>query len=95
MKDPANADRLLALLADEPKPELSPYFEARLRRALNQPSPQPAYARAVRYGALVFMLFSAALLAGYDYLRWLIPLMIFLCMPEDWGDAVVRRFRHR
>jgi hypothetical protein len=95
MNDPTNVDRLLALLADETKPELSPYFEARLRRKLAEPLPKPEYARVVRYGSVVFMLFCAVLLASYDFLRWLIPLMIFLCMPEDWGEAVARRLRLR
>ena len=93
MKDPANVDRLLSLLADEKKPELSPYFEARLRRRLAEAPPKPEYARAVRYGALVFMVFSAALLGSNEYLRWLIPLVIFVFMPEDWGEAVARRRR--
>src|SRR5262245_47512182 len=73
MTDPASADRLLELLAREKQPELSPYFEARLRRRIAEPPPKPEYTRFVRYGALAFMLFSAALLASYDYLRWLIP----------------------
>jgi hypothetical protein len=67
MKDPANADRLLALLRMNPSRSSRRTSKPGLRRALNEPSPQPAYARAVRYGALAFMLFSAALLAGYDY----------------------------
>ena len=95
MNRPVNVDRMLALLAEEKQPRLSPYFEARVRRQLAEPAPRPGSARAVRYGALVFMVFSAVLLGSYDYLRWLVPLLIFACMPEDWSDAVARRFKLR
>jgi hypothetical protein len=84
---------MLALLAEEKKPELSPYFEARLRRALRDgQQPRPRYARAVRIGSLVLMALSVAMFWRLPHLQWLIPMVVWFYLPEDWGDAIARRF---
>ena len=99
MNQPNDLSRLLALLADENKPELSPYFEARLRRRLAQeqrdPICDPKLPRLIRQGTVALLILSALLLWRFPYLHWLIALLVVICLPEDWAGAIFSRLRRR
>ena len=87
-------ERLLAQLAHEEQPRLSPYFESRLRRALAEGrQPGSRLPLRLRQAAVVFFVFASVVLWSFPYLRWLVPLIVIQCLPEDWAAAIARRTR--
>ena len=94
-----DTDRLLALLSEEQRPQLSPYFEARLRRRIAEEQQTATnLPLRIRQAAVVFLLLAAVLLWQYPFLRWVVPLLILQTLPEDWTAAVTKQvdaIRHR
>ena len=94
MNDSNDVERLLALLAEEEQPRLSPYFESRLRRTLAEAGQADLkVSLRLRQAAVVFFVFASVVLWSFPYLRWLIPLMVIQCLPEDWAAAIAGRTR--
>ena len=98
MNEP-DAERLLKLLAQDPQPKLSPYFEARLRRGIAVEQQELAQTARIRKlvirGGVALLLFSVLILWTYPGLRWLIPIAILQFLPEDWFAGFALRKRPR
>jgi hypothetical protein len=90
----SDADSLLKLLAQDPQPAISPYFEARLQLALEGEHEDRVRAAAIKWlvlrGGVASLILSVVILWRYPALHWLIPIAISQFLPEEWLSGFSR-----